>query len=274
VSSTNRGLYSLATSRFLYSPAAGRGLYSGFGFISPSAGSGFYGYDSIYGSGAWTASNYSIVQSAAASALSADTSLGTAGFPYLTGVFLTADTEYSYYGCWVDANYQFWRSTFSLPAGRRGSISTVKLYCSAGGMKGWNGSNNSAYQNVAYLDFGISLRLFFSDSATAFGSGGALLGGTPDAVVSLSTINAAQVSAGHSITSSGSNNAPPGVSFGYVTLDISAAASKLNSLSSDTIYMWSAISLPAFPYLYDNPGTSGHDFGCWAQFRGDAKLGV
>ena len=141
-------------------------------------------------------------------------------------------------------------------------------------MKGWNGSNTSAYQNLSYLDFSVNLRLFFTDSATAFGSGGALLSNTPDVQVSLSTINAAQVAAGNSITSNGSNNGPPGVTFGYVTLDISAAASKLNSLGSDTIYMWSAIDLPTFPYLYDNPGSSGHDFGCWAQFRGYAKLGV
>lgn len=262
--STGRALYSTANGRALYSATSGRVLYSDWEYVSPTEMQHYYG---VGGVNAWDSTAFAQANTDAAAALDADTSLSADSYPYEPGCWLTTNVSYNDYSIRSRAFYQLNRVKYTIPSGKRGSITKVALRTSGGGAKGWNGSRDGIYKNLDWVDLDASVHLFFSESSSEYASGAAQLTGTPDVTITVADINAAHIALENVITSSGGHNMAPDIYFDYLTLDISGVADKLNGFSGDTVYMWIAITIPTFAYLY-NHAVWYDDWGYWLKFGG------
>jgi hypothetical protein len=265
---SNRALYvNPATNhgRGLYNPLTGRVIYADASLVAASACSIFGDYHGAYSLNPIAESDYQHVQDEALAVLKADSTLTTT-----TGRFAYVQTirqkRYQRVLCYHYAA----RFTFALPTGLRGSINKFRLRSNIGAGEFWDTTghiDNTYYNSAAYNDFGCVLKLFFSESSTAYADGDDLYSGTADVEVPFADINDLHEDLGNAIVV-GVNTADL---FSKVVISADDAAEKINDFTSDTIYVWAAITRPNYlPYLFADDGgvlDATEEFSCTAMLN-------
>lgn len=157
----------------------------------------------------------------------------------------------------------------------RGAITKLALFGYVGAARFWDLTEYyiyTAYDYASWDDFGATLKIFFSTSSSAYTTGDALYSGTADASITFEDINDAHTARSLSpvVGAAAANN---NYLFPRMLLSCNAAIEKVNDFSSDTIYVWFAITRPNYmPFLYSDPGTGiDSDFNCVASLL-DPKL--
>lgn len=280
---SNRAMYSGKTAplhgRGLYSPATGRMLYAGPSWLSGTR-IGMARRDIQYAD-TWGQTAYDQDQ------LDSMAQLRTASWTWLGSPVIPAESLSS---CYTNYGYQTLSYDvqachyFTMPTGARGNIRRVLFQATAGAGRGWDCSpgtgsagQGGAFRNTAFDDFGQTAKLYFHNTNTpvvnppspaAPPSPASLLDSTPPwgLEIPFSTINAYHTARG--ATLSGTDNAK--LTFPTYTLpDIGGTdmVAFLNGLSSDTFYLFSAITRPSLhPYLFDPAPNAVNDFCCHCSF--------
>jgi hypothetical protein len=264
---SGRAIY-VASGRAAYSATSGRALFSDAGLISPSASSCFFGYGGL--NDVWNETEYANAQADALAALKADTTLAT-GYR----VESLAGGK-SYYGVENYASHSAGRFTFSIPSGKRGSITKLLVAANTGAARFTDLHSwwpIEYFHNSSWDDFGASLKFFFSESATAYTDGDDLYSGVADTEVDFADINDYHDGNGsvpgyvEGVTARDANTYPRIVlSFNSDTI------TKINGFASDTVYLWVVIKKNSnFPYYLDSSGFTYpdgwvNDFEFGAQF--------
>lgn len=265
---SNRALYvNPATNhgRGLYNPLTGRVMYADASLVAASGCSLFGDYSDSGYFNPITEAAYEEVQDESLANLKSDSTLSGTTERH---TFLQIIRQKRYNRC-LGYHYAS-RFRFTLPAGLRGSINKFRLRSNIGAGEFWDVTghiDNTYYNSAAYNDFGCVLKLFFSESSTAYATGDALISGTADVEIPFEDINDLHEDLGNAIV--------VGVNtfdlFSKVVISADDAAEKINDFTSDTIYVWAAITRPNYlPYLFDDDG-SGFDateeFACTAMLN-------
>lgn len=273
---STRAIYNPTGGRALWGGTDGRAIWAGPAWISPinTYVYNFSGLDSVTGDLAWTQTNYQQCQTDALTALRADTSTSYSSRSNYNAM-VTASAGL-YYGEDVNAKYYAGYLRFTLPTGKRGSITKVRVKATAWAGEFWDLDDYLVVRkwvNAAYNGFGCVLKLFFRDSAHPFSSGAAILDATPDAAFDMSAINDVHEAADVLLPSI--NNGNPDADYPSLILNCDAAAAAVNDLADDTCYLWSCITRSSFmPFLSADPEseTIDYDFSCMANFTNPKLL--
>lgn len=272
---SGRALY-LPTGQASYSINNNRALFADAGPIALSAFPWFFGSAVEY---EWNETTYLQAQADSLAALQADTTLAnasTSNWGY-GSVHAIAGCK-SWYGIRNYAQNSAIRYTFALPEGKRGSITKLSVLAYTGAARFYNLYSyfpSIMFDYSSWDDFGASIKLFFSESSTAYADGDDLYSGTADLEYAFEDINAYHIN----------NSKVPGYVSGQTYRDFnvyprliltfdSDTLDKVNAFTSDTIYLWAVVKKYSdFPYYLDeNPSNSDSDFEFGAKFYNPALL--
>jgi hypothetical protein len=270
---SGRALY-LPTGQASYSINNNRALFADAGPIALSASPWFYG--GAYSS-TWNATTYAQAQADALAALQADTTLSN-GTGWGAGSAHAIAGAKSWYGTRAYAQNSAMRYTFALPTGKRGSLTKLSVLAYTGAARFYNLYDyypSVMFDNSSWDDFGASIKLFFSESSTAYADGDDLYAGTADLEYAFEDINDYHIN----------NSKVPGYVSGQTYRDFnvyprliltfdSDALDKVNAFTSDTIYLWAVVKKYSdFPYYLDeNPSNYDSDFEFNAKLYNPALL--
>jgi hypothetical protein len=260
---SNRALYTAGATnhgRALYSPDTFRAIYAAPAIISPSQMVRFFGSASY---SEWDETTYRASIADAISAAAADTSLETdseSGL-YQYGAMTQAQMHHGY-GFVAEGRCNIRRDRFILPAGvSMANIKRVILTANIGGGQ-FTSVPTDTYDQWGYRiydrtcifeDFGASLNIVLSQSATEFASGANVRAATPDSSFAISDINDAHVAASRAITWYGDPAYhlylyPPRMS-----MEREALIDKINGFTDNTyFYMWSWFSGETLNYPFNH----------------------
>ncbi|MFZ4397905.1 MAG: hypothetical protein ACOYOU_20025 [Kiritimatiellia bacterium] len=272
---SNRALYTAGATnhgRALYSPDTFRAIYAAPAIVSPSFRDKFYGSASY---STWDETTYRASISDAIAAAAADTSLDTDNNSLYRGGTMTRAYMHHGYGFVVGGLCNIRRDRFILPAGvSMANIKRVILTANIGGGQAshvFSGNYDKWGYRIytdtcVFNDFGASLNIVLSQSATEFASGSAVRAATPDSSFAISDINDAHAAASRAITwygdpAYGMYLLPPRMS-----MEREALIDKINGFTDNTyFYMWSWFSGETLDYLFDHLGAND-SFICGLRF--------
>lgn len=265
---SNRALYTGGATnhgRALYSPDTFRAIYAAPAIISPSQNVKFFGSASY---STWDETTYRTSISDAIAAAAADTSLDAdseSGWNQY-GTMTQAQMHHGY-GFIVEGRCGIRRDRFILPAGvSMANIKRVILTANIGG-------GQAAHVHVGgvgvdtciFNDFGASLNIVLSQSATEFASGAAVRAATPDSSFAISDINDAHTAASRSITAYMDPSYHAYIYPPRMSMEREALIDKINGFTDNTyFYMWSWFSGETLDYLFDHVETDS--FICGLRF--------
>lgn len=216
---------------------------------------------------AWNPANFAQVQTDCRTEIQS-TGLNTAFRHPATGSILAAE-GYTQYGTFCWAWFQFIVFAFTMPAGVRGNITSVRFRAQGYGTSLSHPTGNSSYETGPFQswpasDFGLSLNLVVLPLSSPYPiqSSGVLMNTPPSLSIPFSTMNTANAAAGHVFSIQNNALIAPGITELTNYIDADALKNILNGLSSDSFLVYTAIAWPAgnFPYFAGPAANSANDF--------------
>jgi hypothetical protein len=263
---SNRALYTSEVTnhgRGLYSPASNRMLYALPALMSQDNPSRFYG-ETLYST--WDETTYRAAIADAIAAAESDESIetdNTSGL-YHHGAITQARVSQGP-GVYVEGRCGIRRDRF-LPSGiSMAGINRAIISANMGGGQLTSRYTDVWTHTVGFNDFGATLNILFTQSASAFESGEDVRDATPDATFLVSDINDDHVAASREITWGGVSGYGNYLYPPIMSIEDAGIVEKLQGFTDDTyFYMWSWFSGETLDYLFGPVSTDS--FLCGLRF--------